>query len=116
MVKGFELNKLSKQSKEKLYCKLLDNKLKAQTYIYYNDKKYRFDIDFANNDLCLNSWTYNYYIRTPKAVKSERYNSFDKAMNALKKVVNKKGITFNQLFIYKENKYHFTDHIYTINL
>ena len=117
MVKNFELNKLSNQNKENLYNKLLNGKLTAQSVcVYYENRHYLFDVDFMHNDLCLNSWTYNYYIRTPKAIKSERYNSFNQAINALKKVVNKEGITFNQLFVYKAGKDYSMKHLYTIDL
>lgn len=117
LVKGFELNKLKAKTKEKLYCKLLQGRLFVEVDMmeysnYKGNKLTDIDAKFYNNDLCLSSFNYNFYARTPKAVKFERYKTFGCAIKELKELAYSLGYKINQLRIY--NLSHI--HIYTINI
>lgn len=116
-VKGFEFNKLKTETKEKLYRKLLEGKLFIEVdMIGYNynegNKLTDVDVKIYNEDLCLSSFYYNFYRRTDRAVKSERYKTFGQAVKALKQLSRSMGYKINQLRIY--NLSH--THIYTINI
>lgn len=115
--KGFELNRLKVNTKEKLYCKLLKGRLFAEVdmigYGYHKgDKLTDVDVKFYNADLCLSSFWDNFYRRTNKAIKSERYKTFGCAIRELKKLAYSMGFKINQLRFY--NLSH--KHIYTINI
>lgn len=116
-VKSFELNKLKSETKEELYCKLLKFKLLVEVdmigcNLHKGDKLTNVDVLFHNTDLCLSSFWYNFYRRTPKAVKSERYKTFGYAIRELKKVAYDMGYEIKQLRIYNLSRIH----IYTINI
>lgn len=81
------LKKLSKEVKEKIYQKLLNGTYRASMRL---DGKYKASIDFENNDLCLNSWQLNFYKRTPKAVKYERYKTLDYAIAEVYKMITRR--------------------------
>lgn len=118
-VKVFELSKLKSKTKEKLYSKLILNKWNNPYKVEIDlipiqkdrSKLNQIDLVFKGNDLCVFSIYYNFYSRTNKAVKRERYKTFGNAITALKKLCNKYDYTVNKLRIYKYNK-----HIYTINV
>lgn len=116
-VKNFEFNRLKTEIKEKLYCKLLKGRLFTEVdmigYDYHEgDKLTGVDVKFYNDDLCLSSFYYNFYRRTDKAVKSERYKTFGQAIKALKLLSRGMGYKINQLKIYNLSY----THIYTINI
>lgn len=80
------LKTLSKEVKEKIYQKLLKGTYEASIML---DGKHLAQIKFKNNDLCLSSWNLNFYVRTPKAVKSERYKTLDYAVAELYKMIKR---------------------------
>lgn len=118
-VKEFELNKLKSKTKEKLYSKLLSAKWNIPYKVEIDLIPIQKDIPklnqigllFEGNNLCVYSFYYNFYLKTGKAIKRERYKTFGNAISALKKLCDKYGYTVNQLRIYKNDK-----HIYTINV
>ena len=118
-VKEFELNKLKSKTKEKLYSKLVSAKWNIPYKVEIDlipiqkdiPKLNQIDLIFKDNDLCVSSFYYNFYFRTDKAIKKERYKTFGNAIATLKNLCNKYGYTVNQLRIYKYDK-----HIYTINV
>lgn len=85
-----EIKKISKDNQEKIYKKLLTGDLKVTARVNTRSDCHRADIDIMGCDFCLNSWTYNYYVRPPKAVQYERYKSLARAWQALNKTVNTK--------------------------
>ena len=116
LFKRFELNKLNASTKEKLYQKLLNGILFADTDMMdlsgnNRDDLTDIDVRFCQNDLCLNSYYYNFYRRTNKAVKSERYKTFGQAIKQLKKLSKDMG--------YKIDQWRICDrigkHVYTIH-
>lgn len=87
LVKTLQLNKLSSDTKEKIYKNLLTGKYRAElSFMNKQGNVHSIDVDFDNNDLCINSWSLNFYCRTPKAVKGERYKTLGGAIRALKKL------------------------------
>lgn len=86
-----EIKNISKSNQEKIYNKLLNGDLKIKTMVHteFNGPHWA-DIDTFKNDFCLSSWTFNYYVRPPKAVRYERYKSLGKAWQALNKTVKAK--------------------------
>lgn len=116
-VKGFEFNRLKTETKEKLYNKLLKGKLIAEVDMIELNHKYEYNLDrvdvvFTNFDLCLSSFYHNFYRRTLKATKSERYKTFGRVIKELKKLAYDMGYEINQLRIYNLSR----THIYTINI
>ena len=127
-VKLLDVNKLSHQAKEKIYQKLLSGFYTAQLTIDVGkDKKdlYSIDADFMSNDCCLSSWTLNFYTRTNKAVKGERYKTLSHCLTALKKLAKNKHINIvSDLRIYKHINFKYDDglkdwydcHLFSIEL
>ena len=118
-VKEFELNKLESKTKEKLYSKLVSAKWNTPYSVEIDlipiqkdiPRRNQIDLIFKDNDLCVSAFYHNFYFRTDKAIKKERYKTFGNAITALKKLCNKYGYTVNELRIYK-----YGEHIYTIKL
>ena len=118
-VREFKFNKLKSKTKEKLYSKLVSAKWNIPYKVEIDLIPIQKDIPklnqigllFEDNNLYIFSLYYNFYLKTDKAIKRERYKTFGNAISALKKLCNKYGYTVNQLRIYKNNK-----HIYTINV
>lgn len=95
------LKTLSKDIKEKIYQKLLNGKYEATIML---DGKHEAQVKIKNNDLCLSSWNLNFYIRTPKAVKSERYKSLDYAISNLYKMIKREtNYTYSNICIYYDS-------------
>jgi len=93
-VKILKLNKLSNDVKEKIYNKLIKGEYTATIDIFTEHKKY-YDVDvyFAGDnhhesDLCISHFGYNFYARTPQAVKGKRYKTFGRCISALNKLIN----------------------------
>lgn len=105
-VKTLKLNNINNNAKELIYKNLLNNKYSAQITIDIGEQnksdKYVIDAEFNGNDCCLSSWTLNFYVRTQKAVKQERYKTLDACLSALKRLAKKHGIKIaSNLRIYK---------------
>lgn len=127
-VRTLQLSKLSKQAKEKVYVKLLKGFYDAQVTIDIGkDKKnlYSIDAEFMNNDCCLSSWTLNFYTRTNKAVKGERYKTLGNCLTALKRLAKDRRINIvSNLRIYKRVYFRYDDgkkdfyncHLFSIEL
>lgn len=108
-IRILKLNNINNNAKELIYTNLLNNKYSAQVTIDIGKQnksdKYVIDTEFNGNDCCLSSWTLNFYIRTQKAVKQERYKTLDLCLNALKRLAKKHGINIvSNLRIYKSVK------------
>lgn len=108
-VKTLNLNNINSCAKELIYKNLLNNKYSAQVTIDMGKQnksdKYVIDAEFNGNDCCLSSWTLNFYVRTQKAVKQERYKTLDSCLIALKKLAKKHDIKIvSNLRIYKSVK------------
>lgn len=128
LVKILNTSKINKQATESIYNKLLTGQYKARLTIYIGrDKKdtYNIDVDFLGNDCCINSWSLNFYIRTNKAVKNERYKTLGYCLAALKRLANKNNIKIiSNLRIYKTINFKFSDgtkdfyncHLFSIEL
>ena len=91
-IKGFELNKLNSKTKEKLYNKLISKKWNNPYEVEIDlipiqkdiPKLNQIDLEFKDNDLCVSSFYHNFYFRTDKAIRRERYKTFG---NAITKVM-----------------------------
>lgn len=96
-----DIKDMKSSTKEKIYKKLLNGfKYKLIT----EDKGYVFDIYCEDNDLKLSSWTSNFWCRTNKAIKRERYKSFDIAMYQLRKLGKKYDVNINSVVFTKVGK------------
>lgn len=127
-VNTLQLNKIGTDAREQIYLKLLSGIYTAAITIDIGrDKKdlYNIDAEFMNNDCCLSSWTLNFYTRTNKAVKSERYKTFGHCLAALKKLARKRHIKIiSNLRIYKKVNFKYDDgtkdfyncHLFSIEL
>lgn len=87
--KSFNIKRLSKTTKEKLYNKLLNRKLYMEITAYERDNIINADVLFWDNDLCVSNFYHNFFFRTEKACKGERYKTFGQAMFNLKKNIKK---------------------------
>ncbi len=109
MVRILKLNNINSNAKELIYKNLLNNKYSAQLTIDIGKQnksdRYAIDVEFNGNDCCLSSWTLNFYVRTQKAVKQERYKTLGSCLSALKRLAKKHGIEIvSNLRIYKSVK------------
>lgn len=107
-IKTLKLNKIKKYAKECIYKKLLDGTYTAKITIYdkQSNRWYIIDVEFKDNDCCLSSWTLNFYTRTQKAVKHERYKTLGICLSQLKKLSNKLKINItSSLRIYRKINY-----------
>lgn len=109
MVQVLKLNNINSNAKELIYKNLLNNKYSAQLTIDIGKQnksdRYIIDAEFNGNDCCLSSWTLNFYVRTQKAVKQERYKTLGSCLSALKRLAKKHGIEIvSNLRIYKSVK------------
>ncbi len=72
----------------------------------YNDT---FDINLTDNngkeDCCIGHFGYNFYIRTPKGMKSQRYKNLKSMYKAIKRVLKNNNITLESIGVKKFNKY-----------
>lgn len=108
-IKTLKLNNINNNAKELIYKNLLNNKYSAQLTIDIGKQnksdKYVIDAEFNGNDCCLSSWTLNFYVRTQKAVKQERYKTLESCLSALKRLAKKYDIDIvSNLRIYKSVK------------
>lgn len=96
MIRLLKLNKISMKSKEKMYNNFLNNidySFEVSFYDEWNSQRL-IDVKFYKNDLCIESFYHNFYMRTPKAVNFKRYKTFSNAIQALKRL-------FKQCHYYK---------------
>lgn len=123
-VKILKLNKLTSEQKERLYKRLLhSSKWKCELDLFANGKKYcTSDVVFYNNDLSVLDFCYNFYYRTNKAIKHERYKNFSVAITQLKRVIKNQFLidakaTTSNLRIYYANKANsIKKHVFSIEL
>lgn len=127
-VNTLQLNKINATAKEQIYTKLLNGIYEAEITIDAGRDKpdlYSVDVEFLNNDCCISSWSLNFYVRTNKAVKNERYKTFGNCLTALKKLANKYNIKVkSNLRIYKKVNFKYSDgkkdfyncHLFSIGL
>lgn len=127
-VNTLQLNKLNAVAKEKIYKKLLSGIYNAEITIDTGTDKpnlYSVDAEFLNNDCCISSWTVNFYIRTNKAVKCERYKTLGHCLTAFKKLARKNHIKIaSNLRVYKKVNFKYSDgtkdfyncHLFSIKL
>ena len=127
-VNTLQLNKINATAKEQIYTKLLNGIYEAEITIDTGGDKpdlYSVDVEFLNNDCCISSWTLNFYVRTSKAVKNERYKTFGNCLTEKKKLANKNNIKIkSNLRIYKKVNFKYSDgtkdfyncHIFSIEL
>lgn len=88
MIKLLKLNKIDKQSKEKIYNKFLNDfrySFELSFYDAWNSQR-SIDVKFYKNDCEISSFHYNFYMRTQKAVKFESYKTFSDCIRELKKL------------------------------
>lgn len=119
-VKILKLSKLTPEAKEAIYCRLL----KKSDYTCNMDlfgkdgRKLTVDVNFFNNDLCVNSFYHNFYFRTEKATKNLRYSTFSAAIRELKKLLNHNMDlqSYSNLRIYCYNKKYDAINIFNIEL
>lgn len=118
-VKTLQLKRLNTNAKECIYKKLLTGNYKAEiTVLDKQGEPFRLDIDFIHNDCCINSWGLkglNFYYRTAKAVKGERYKTLGQAVSALKRLFKSKlsYLPTSNLRIYNKSVL-FGTHIFSI--
>lgn len=98
--KSFNIKKLSKTTKEKLYNKLLNCKLYMKITAYKRDDIINADVLFRHNDLCVSSFYHNFFFRTEKACKKERYKTFGQAMFNLKRILKEHNMYIQNVQIY----------------
>ena len=102
-----KLNKLTNTAKEGIYNKLLKGDYVAEVTFcnYAYTKDIDVDVLFYDNDCCVSSWGLNFYRRTPKAVKRERYNTFGQCITALKGLLREYPCAKGNLRIYSKGSY-----------
>lgn len=127
-VNTLQLNKINAIAKEQIYTKLLNGTYEAEVTIDTGRDKpnlYSVDAEFLRNDCCISSWTLNFYVRTNKAVKSERYKTFGNCLTAFKKLAKNNNIKItSNLRIYKKVNFKYSDgtrdfyncHLFSIEL
>ena len=105
-VKRLELKRLSNKVKENIYNKLIKGDYKTEL-TFYNKEGKASDIEilFYNNDLCISSWSLNFYQRTSKAVKFERYKTFGQALTQLKRMLKRYPVQYSNLHVYNRGSY-----------
>jgi hypothetical protein len=92
-VKILRLNELDKQVKENIYNKLIEGDYTAEIDLIRHQRKYSgCDVIFAGDnhhesDLCVSHFGYNFYFRTNRAVKGDRYKTFGNAISSLKRLI-----------------------------
>lgn len=101
--KSFNIKKLSKITKEKLYNKLLNCKLYMRITVYKRDNIINADVLFRHNDLCVLSFYHNFFFRTEKACKKERYKTFGEAIFNLKRILKEYNMYIQNVQIYDKN-------------
>lgn len=111
--KSFNIKKLKASTKEKLYNKLLNCKLYMKVVLYKVDRVINADVLFRQNDLCVSSLYHNFFFRTKKACKKERYKTFAQAMFNLKRMIKEYNMYIQNVQIY--NKYD-TKKLYVITI
>ena len=109
IIRTLKLNNINNNAKELIYKNLLNNKYSAQLTIdigrQNKSDRHVIDVEFNGNDCCLSSWALNFYCRTQKAVKQERYKTFGSCLSALKRLAKNHGINIvSNLRIYKSVK------------
>jgi hypothetical protein len=127
-INTLQLNKINTTAKEQIYTKLLNGIYNAQITIDIGKDKpnlYNVDAEFLSNDCCISSWTLNFYTRTNKAVKNERYKTLGTCLRALKRLANKHKIRIvSNLRVYKKVNFKYSDgtkdfyncHLFSIEL
>lgn len=127
-VNTLQLNKINAVAKEKIYKKLLDGFYTAEITIDTGTNKpnlYSVDVEFLNDDCCISSWSLNFYMRTHKAVKNERYKTFGNCLAAFKKLAKQNNIKItSNLRIYRNINFKYSDgtkdfyncHLFSIEL
>lgn len=127
-VNTLQLNKLNADTKEKIYKRLLSGIYTAEITIDTGKDKpnlYSVDAEFLNDDCCISSWSLNFYMRTNKAVKCERYKTLSHCLAAFKKLAQKNHIKItSNLRIYKRVNFKYSDgtkdfyncHLFSIEL
>lgn len=127
-VNTLQLNKTNADAKEKIYKRLLSGIYTAEITIDIGRDKpnlYNVDVEFLNDDCCISSWTLNFYRRTNKAVKSERYKTLGHCLTAFKKLAKKNNIKIvSNLRIYRNINFKYSDgtkdfykcHLFSIEL
>lgn len=100
--KSFNIKKLSKATKEKLYNKLLNCKLYMKIVAYKRDDIINADVLFSRNDLCVSSFYHNFFFRTKKACKGERYKTFGRAMFNLKRILKDYDMYIQNVQVYDQ--------------
>lgn len=123
-----QLDKTNEDAKEKIYKRLLSGIYTAEITIDIGRDKpnlYSVDAEFLNDDCCISSWTLNFYSRTNKAVKGERYKTLRNCLTAFKKLARKNNIKItSNLRIYKKVNFKYSDgtedfyncHLFSIEL
>lgn len=116
-IKILDTKKISNLASECIYDKLRCGDYRAEITIENLSGKHPVDVLFLNDDLCISSFGLNFYTRTPKAVKGERYKTLGLALRALKRHI-KDNCTFklvSNLRIYNESAYWGT-HLFSLEL
>lgn len=105
-IRILELKGLSSEVKENIYNKLIKGDYKTELTFYNKEGKTNdIEILFYNNDLCVSSWSLNFYQRTSKAVKFERYKTFGQAITQLKRMLKKYPVQYSNLHVYTRGSY-----------
>lgn len=78
---------LKSSAREAIYTKLLRGNYEAQLTLLSKRGPITVNVEFMRNDLCISSWLHNFYFRTAKAVKFERYKTLGCALAALRELV-----------------------------
>lgn len=127
-VNTLQLNKINADAKEQIYKRLLSGIYTAEITIDIGKDKpnlYSVDAEFLMGDCCISSWTLNFYVRTNKAVKSERYKTLGHCLTAFKKLAQKNHIKIaSNLRIYTKVNFKYSDgtkdfyncHLFSIEL
>lgn len=104
-----QLEKLNKKQKELLLNELYNGDLKIEIDIFTSNKNYTgVDItfmDYNKPDLCVNHFGYNFYFRTNKAIKCEKYKTLGQAIGALKRLFKKHNINQTSNLRFYKNGY-----------
>lgn len=76
--KSFNIKKLSKTTKEKLYNKLLNGKLYMRITAYKRDDIINADVLFRHNDLCVSSFYHNFFLELKRLAEKKDIKPLDK--------------------------------------
>lgn len=113
-IKVLKLSKLNALQKRRLYDALRTKYSVLQCEIIIrrngNDEwKSRPDVLFKGNDLCVSNFAHNYYFRTNRAIKHEKYATLGHAIGALKKLIRSHGwVISSNLYVYKNGQHLFS--------